>query len=152
MIRPILLWPDPVLRQPAATVTAFDPDLAELIDDLFATMYDAPGRGLAAPQVGVLSRVCVVDAHWKTAEPRPVAMVNPEVLWRSETLVARDEACLSIPDQPRRVARPDSLVVAWVTARGEPREGRFSGAEATCVQHELDHLDGRVILDHAVAP
>ena len=122
---------------------------ATLIEDLFDTVYHAKGRGLAAPQVGVLQRVFVVDVSWKDAAPAPWAFVNPVVTAESrEDMRSMDEQCLSIPDLPMPVLRPYRIDLRWQTPEGETREGRFEGSAARCILHELDHLDGRVILDH----
>jgi peptide deformylase len=125
-----------------------DDALRRLIADMFETMYDAPGVGLAAPQLGVDARVLVMDCAEKEAPPEPVAMINPEVLDASEALNEHEEGCLSIPDVFGAVTRPAQVRVAWTDERGERREGAFEGLWATCVQHEIDHLDGRLFIDH----
>ncbi|MEM1302361.1 MAG: peptide deformylase [Pseudomonadota bacterium] len=151
-LRDIVLHPDPRLAQRCAPVAEFDDDLAEFVSDLFDTMYAAPGRGLAAPQVGVLSRVFVMDATWKDAADdgtgQPIALINPRITWSSSDLAVLEEGCLSIPDTPRRVARPDKVRAVWQDLRGDWMEAGFDGFAAAVVQHELDHLDGRLILDH----
>lgn len=152
MIRPILIHPDPVLAEVARPVTSFDDTTAGLIRDLFETMYDAPGRGLAAPQIGVLQRVFVMDAGWKTGTPTPQVFLNPMITATSEAIAVAEEGCLSIPGQPRRVARPAEITLEWCDEHGQPHMGRFTGFEAACIQHEADHLDGRLILDHPAVP
>lgn len=150
-LRSILFHPDPRLAQVCAPVTVFDAELADLIADMFDTMYAAYGRGLAAPQVGVLQRLFVMDATWKNGAGDPTVMVNPVITGASDVFSTLEEGCLSIPDTPRRVARPDWVAVAWQDAAGEHHAGRFDGFEAACIQHEADHLDGRLILDHPEA-
>ncbi len=151
MIRPIVMDPDARLRQLCAPVLEVDGAVQGLIRDMFDTMYDAPGRGLAAPQVGVLSRVFVMDATWKEAAPAPMVFVNPEILWRSGEMQVNAEGCLSIPDRPVEVARPARIEVMWLDETGAQRRGAFDGFEAACICHETDHLDGVLILDHEAA-
>ena len=145
-LRPILLWPDPRLAQACAPVDSPDP---ALIADLLDTMYHAGGRGLAAPQVGVLRRVFVVDVTWKEGPPTPCAFVNPVVIDESrDDLRSLDEQCLSIPDLPMPVLRPHRIALRWQSPDGAAMTADFEGIAARCILHELDHLDGRVILDH----
>lgn len=148
MIRPILTHPDPVLRQVCAPILDID---QSLIADMFETMYAARGRGLAAPQVGVLQRVFVIDTTWKDGDRTPMAFVNPEILSQAGEQV-NEEGCLSIPDTPRRVTRPQEIAVMWLDETGQQRRGSFEGFTAACICHEMDHLDGRLILDHPEAP
>ncbi len=147
-LREIVLYPDPRLAEICAPVLEVDQDL---IRDMFATMYAAPGRGLAAPQVGVMHRVFVMDASWKEGAPTPMAFVNPELL-SAEGAQVNEEGCLSIPDTPRRVERPAKIEVMWLDQTGAQKRGAFEGFEAACIAHEMDHLDGRLILDHPEAP
>ena len=148
-LRPILIHPDPRLRKPCEPVTAITPELLALADDMFVTMYDAPGIGLAAPQVGVNRRLIVMDCV-KDPEvaPRPMALFNPEVVWSSEARSTYEEGCLSIPDQFAEVERPAEVRVRWLDRDGALREAHFAGLEATCVQHEIDHLDGKLFIDY----
>ncbi len=146
-VRPILRWPDPRLH------TVCDPvgqgeDLSGLISDMFDTMYDAPGRGLAAPQVGVMKRLFVIDVTWKEGPCSPVVFINPRLLETSRTSSECEEGCLSIPGITTLVARPDWIVMAFCDAGGRQHARRFDGAEARCAQHELDHLNGIVTLQH----
>ncbi|QIE57090.1 peptide deformylase [Pikeienuella piscinae] len=146
-ILPILIHPDPRLKRVCDPVA--DPaSVAGLIEDMFQTMYDAPGIGLAAAQVGVNARVLVMDCAGKEEEPDPVAMINPEILEISEEMNEHEEGCLSIPEQYAMVARPAEVVVRWTTPSHGTDERRFDGLRATCVQHEIDHLDGRLFIDH----
>ena len=147
MIRPIVQIPDPVLREVAAPVAAFDEGLRDLARDMLETMYEAPGRGLAAPQVGLPVRLFVMDVAWKDGEPEPMVFVNPEVLGTSEDRVTREEGCLSIPGRVSRVSRPAEVALRWQDLAGEWQEDTFDGFAATCVQHELDHLDGVLCID-----
>lgn len=148
MIRPILRHPDPLLRRRCAPVGERLEEARGLAADLLDTMYDAPGRGLAAPQIGALLRLFVVDAGWREGPRAPQVFLDPRIVAASREVAAGVEACLSIPDEPRRVTRPSWVVLRWTDLEGNPREGRFEGAWAVCVQHEADHLDGRLILDH----
>ncbi|SEM75133.1 peptide deformylase [Loktanella fryxellensis] len=149
-MRPILTDPDPALRTVCAPVTAFDTDLAVLAAEMLDVMYAAPGRGLAAPQIGVLSRVFVMDADWKTGTPAPQVFVNPQIVASGETLVACDEACLSIPGRTVSVTRPGQVTLRWQGLDGAVAERVFDGVEAVIVQHERDHLDGVLCTDLGV--
>lgn len=145
-LRRILLWPDARLRQVCAPVT----DVASvegLVGDLFETMYDAPGRGLAAPQIGVLQRVFVMDVGWKEGEMRPRACINPQVVESSDTMVVNQEGCLSIPGVLASVTRPAQIVLRYLDLAGVQQQETLDGFEAICAQHELDHLDGLVTFD-----
>ncbi len=147
MIRPIVQVPDPVLREMAAPVEAFDDGLRALAQDMLETMYEAPGRGLAAPQIGLGLRLFVMDVAWKEGEPEPYVFVNPVVVEASDERVTREEGCLSIPGRTSRVTRPAEVALRWQDLDGAEREGRFDGFAATCVQHEIDHLDGVLCID-----
>ena len=147
MIRPVLAHPDPVLRVVCRPVTG---DATALARDMLDTMYAAPGRGLAAPQVGVTERLFVMDATWKDGLPDPRVFANPAIVAREGRQV-NEEACLSIPGVPRRVARPERIVLEWDGARGTRRREAFEGFAAACIAHEMDHLDGVLILDHPAA-
>jgi peptide deformylase len=145
MLLPILRWPDPRLSQPCAPAV-LDDDLRQLAADMLATMYAAPGRGLAAPQVGRLVRMFVMDVAWKTGEPAPLVFVNPVVELFGER-VAGPEGCLSIPGPVTEVERAAQVRVRWTDVQGAARDGLFDGFAAVCVQHEHDHLDGILTLD-----
>ncbi|MDA7551888.1 peptide deformylase, partial [Rhodobacteraceae bacterium] len=120
-----------------------------LADDMLDTMYDAPGVGLAAPQIGVLSRVIVLDCDKEDGvPPKPVVMFNPEVVARSEETNVYEEGCLSIPDQFAEVTRPKEVEVRWIDRDGNEQTAGFDGLWATCVQHEIDHLNGKLFIDH----
>ncbi|MGR3271972.1 peptide deformylase [Thalassococcus profundi] len=149
MKRPILLHPDPRLKKVCAPVPDLTDELRALASDMLETMYDAPGIGLAAPQVGVMSRLIVLDCvKEEGATPRPLVMFNPEVLESSADRNVYEEGCLSIPDQYADVERPAEVRVAWIDETGTPREEDFDGLWATCVQHEIDHLDGKLFIDY----
>ena len=151
-LRTILIHPDPRLKKVAEPVARITPEIEALADDMLATMYDAPGVGLAAPQVGVLSRIFVMDAtRDPDAEKRPMVLINPEVVWTSEALNTYDEGCLSIPDQYADVTRPAEVRMRWTGLDGKTHEEEFDGLWATCAQHELDHLDGVLFIDHLSA-
>ncbi len=151
-VRSILLHPDPRLKKPAEAVADLSDPLRALADDMLATMYEAPGIGLAGPQVGVGKRVIVMDCVKEEGAPRrPMQMFNPEVVAASDELSVYEEGCLSIPDQYAEVTRPAEVTVRWIDRDGSPREETFEGLWATCVQHEIDHLDGRLFIDHLSA-
>lgn len=155
MRRPILIHPDPRLKKVCDAIPVVDDAMRALVDDMFETMYDAPGIGLAAPQVGVSSRVIVMDCSPRTAAegeppppPEPVALLNPEVVWASDVLSEHEEGCLSIPDIYANVTRPEQVHVRFLTRDGAEETREFSGIWATCVQHEIDHLDGKLFIDY----
>lgn len=146
-ILPILRFPDPCLRRPALPVARVDDEIRQLAADMLATMYAAPGRGLAAPQVGVLRRIFVTDVSWKEGTPAPRVFINPVILDASEEMAVRVEGCLSIPGIDCPVARPAEVTLQWQDETGAMLTARMRGIEATCVQHELDHLNGRLCID-----
>ncbi|GAB5446909.1 peptide deformylase [Gymnodinialimonas sp.] len=146
---PILLHPDPLLKKVAAPVADVTDELRTLADKMLSTMYEAPGIGLAAPQVGVLSRLIVLDCIKGDEDtPRPLAMLNPEVIASSDELNTYDEGCLSIPDIFADVTRPEVVTVRWMDLNGAEQEETFDGLWATCVQHEIDHLEGKLFIDY----
>jgi len=147
-IRSILIHPDPRLRKLCSPIDAVDGAVRRLADDLFETMYDAPGIGLAAPQVGMMTRLFVIDCAPKSEARVPLAMINPEILWVSEETNTYDEGCLSIPDQYEDVTRPAEVRMRWLDLEGNSQEQQFNGLQATCVQHELDHLNGKLFIDY----
>ncbi|MBE2274877.1 MAG: peptide deformylase [Rhodobacteraceae bacterium] len=146
MILSILRWPDPVLTAPCAPATLSD-DLARLAADMLDTMYAAPGRGLAAPQVGRLLRLFVMDAGWPDGRPDPRVLVNPRILWRGPLRATGPEGCLSIPGPTVLVERATELRLGWTTLDGRAEQETFTGFAAICAQHEYDHLDGILTLD-----
>jgi len=149
MKRPIIIHPDPRLKKVCAPVPDLSDDLRALADDMLETMYDAPGIGLAAPQVGVLSRLLVMDCIKNEAEaPRPTVMFNPEVVASSDEKNVYEEGCLSIPEEFAEVTRPAAVDVRWIDRDGKERQETFEALWATCVQHEIDHLNGRLFIDY----
>jgi peptide deformylase len=151
-LRPILIHPDPRLKKVAEPIARITPEIETLAADMLATMYEAPGIGLAAPQIGIAARIFVMDAtRDPDAEPAPVVMVNPRITWTSEGLNTYDEGCLSIPDQYAEVTRPAELRMEWLGLDGKTQTREFDGLWATCAQHELDHLDGILFIDHLSA-
>jgi peptide deformylase len=152
-ILPIVCIPDPILRETSTPVETFDADLRTLIADMFETMYDAPGIGLAAVQVGVPKRLLVIDLQeGEDEESKPVkdprVFINPEILEESDTFVPYKEGCLSIPDQYADVLRPDRVRAKWQDADGKWHEDDIDGLLAVCLQHEIDHLNGVLFIDH----
>ena len=152
-IRPIFETPHPVLRQISKPVETFDEDLKTLVADMFETMYDAPGIGLAAVQVGEPIRLLVIDLQEpeeEDAEPvrDPKVFVNPEILWTSDHDIPYTEGCLSVPEQYAEVMRPDRIRARWQDVEGKPREQEIDGLLAVCLQHEMDHLNGVLFIDH----
>jgi len=152
-IRPIIEAPDPLLRQISSPVEAITPEMQTLIDDMFETMYAAPGIGLAAIQVGVPKRILVIDLQdpeEEGGEPvrKPMVFINPEILRSSETERPYNEGCLSVPDQYAEVERPDSIRARWLDRDGKVHEEELEGMLATCLQHEMDHLEGVLFIDY----
>ena len=149
MIRPILLHPDPRLKKRAEEIGTPGAEHRKLAEDMLATMYEAPGIGLAAPQVGVLQRMLVMDCvKDEDAAPRPMVLIDPVIVGASDETAIFDEGCLSIPEHYAEVERPAEVMVRWTTLDGGTAEERFGGIWATCVQHEIDHLNGVLFIDH----
>jgi peptide deformylase len=149
MKRPILIHPDPRLKKVCPPVSEVTDEVRALADDMLETMYDAPGIGLAAPQVGVLTRLIVLDCVKEEGEaPRPIVMINPEVVAVSDEVNTYEEGCLSIPDQYAEVTRPAEVELRWTDVDGHERREGFGGLWATCVQHEIDHLNGKLFIDY----
>lgn len=150
-LREIVTWPDARLSTRCDPVDEITAEIRAQAEDMLETMYAAPGRGLAAPQIGVLNRMFVTDVSWKEGRPDPQVFINPEILQASETLVDGDEGCLSIPGVTMRITRPDSVHLVWTSLEGARISQVFTGFAAACVQHELDHLNGIVTLDRLSA-
>ena len=147
--RSILLHPDPRLKSVANPVASVDTELRALANDMLETMYDAPGIGLAAPQVGVMQRLLVMDCvKDEMAAAEPMVLINPSIIAVSEDTSVYDEGCLSIPDQYAEVERPASVKVEWMDLDGKTVQETFDGLWATCVQHEIDHLNGKLFIDY----
>ena len=148
-LRNILIHPDPRLKAVADPVAEIDDTVRRLADDMLETMYDAPGIGLAAPQIGVGKRLLVMDCVKEEGEaPRPMVLINPEVTWSSDDRSTYEEGCLSIPDQYAEVERPSEVEVSWLGLDGEQHSEHFDELWATCVQHEIDHLNGKLFIDY----
>jgi peptide deformylase len=152
-IRPIVEVPDPLLRQISTPVEKVDDEVRALIADMFETMYDAPGIGLAAIQVGVPKRILVIDLQEPAEEggepvKDPRVFINPEIVESSEQEVPYTEGCLSVPDQYAEVDRPDRIRARWLDENGKKHEEVIEGLLATCLQHEMDHLEGILFIDH----
>jgi len=149
MIRPILIHPDPRLKKVCEPVEDITDALRTLADDMLATMYDAPGVGLAGPQVGVLQRMIVLDCVKEEGEvSRPLVMFNPRIVAASDETNVYEEGCLSIPDQYAEVTRPKIVDVEWMDRDGNLQTETFDDLWATCVQHEIDHLEGKLFIDY----
>ncbi|HKS89344.1 MAG TPA: peptide deformylase [Stellaceae bacterium] len=148
---PIITAPDPRLKVKAKPVAAVDAEVRRLMDDMVETMYRAIGIGLAAPQVGVARRVLVVDVAREGEEPQPMRIANPEILWRSDELTTANEGCLSLPEHYADVERPAAIRLRYLDHENEIRELEATGLLATCIQHEMDHLDGVLFVDHISA-
>ena len=147
-ILPILIAPDRRLKKVSAPVAAVDDGIRRLMDDMLETMYAAPGIGLAAPQVGRLQRVIVADVARSDEEPQPVRMANPEIVDISDEMLVHEEGCLSLPEHYADVARPDRVRISYIDHSNRRREEEFEGILSTCLQHEIDHLDGILFVDH----
>jgi peptide deformylase len=148
---PIITAPDPRLKVKSKPVAKVDAEIRRLMDDMLETMYAAPGIGLAAAQVGVAKRVLVVDTAREGAKPNPVCLANPEILWASDELASVEEGCLSLPEQYAPVERPVRCRVRFLDRDNEVRELEAEGLLATCIQHEIDHLEGTLFVDHLSA-
>ena len=148
-LRSILLHPDPRLKKVCDPIDSVTPEIGKLAEDMLETMYEAPGIGLAAPQIGVMQRLFVMDCvkDEDTAQ-QPMVLINPEILWSSEERKSYEEGCLSIPDQFAEVSRPASVRMRWLGLDGKTHEEEFDQLWATCAQHELDHLNGKLFIDY----
>ena len=147
-ILPIIIAPDPRLKKKAETVEAVDTEIGELMANMLETMYLAPGIGLAAPQIGILKRVIVLDITKGKGPPDPICMANPEITWRSDEEVTYEEGCLSLPEQFDQVTRPAKIRVSFLNKENMQEECEADGLLATCIQHEMDHLTGTLFVDH----
>ena len=147
-ILPIIWAPDPRLKVVSQPVGTVDDGIRALMEDMLATMYDEPGIGLSAIQIGVPKRVVVVDVAREGEEPRPMRFVNPEIVWESDTIVGWEEGCLSLPDHYAEVERPEAIRLRYLDEHGQPGELEADGILSRCLQHEIDHLDGILFVDH----
>lgn len=146
-LMPILIFPNRRLRKVAKPVNEISGKLDYLIASMFKTMYDAPGIGLAAPQVGISERIIVADCSGKDEEPRPIAFLNPEVVDESSERISHEEGCLSLPGQFAEVTRPERVTISWLNLEGKRLKCEFGGLWSRCLQHEIDHLDGILFID-----
>jgi peptide deformylase len=147
-ILPIITAPDPRLKVKAKAVARVDPRVRRLMADMLETMYKAPGIGLAAPQVGQALRVIVVDCAREGEKPQPVKLANPTIVWTADEVITVNEGCLSLPEHYADVARPAEIKVRYLDEENEIRELHAKGLLATCIQHEMDHLEGVLFVDH----
>jgi peptide deformylase len=155
-ILPIILSPDPLLKQKSSTVEVIDDNIKTLIKDMFDTMYASNGIGLAAVQVGILKRIIVVDTEWGSpryakedeSSGNPLTLINPRIIDSSEEVRSYDEGCLSFPAQYSSVTRPDTITVEYQDIDGTTQKLHADGLLATCIQHEIDHINGVVFVDH----
>lgn len=147
-ILPVIIAPDARLKVKSALVERVDAEVRKLMDDMLETMYAAPGLGLSAVQVGVPKRVIVVDLARRGDAPAPLRLVNPELVWASDEMMTNEEGCLSLPDQYAEVTRPAAVEIRYLDDENQRRELRTEGMLATCIQHEMDHLEGVLFVDH----
>ena len=147
-ILPIIVAPDPRLKLRAKPVSRVDSRVRRLMDDMLETMYEAPGIGLAAPQVGQALKIIVVDCARDGEKPQPLRIANPEILWASDELLTVNEGCLSLPEHYADVERPTAIKLRYLDEQNEIRELDAKGLLATCIQHEMDHLEGVLFVDH----
>lgn len=149
MKKMILFHPDPRLKKICAPVTFITDDLRKIANDMLETMYEAPGIGLAAPQIGFLQRLIVMDCvKEEDADPAPMVMFNPEIIESSQETAVYEEGCLSIPNHYAEVTRPKEVEVKWIDTEGVEQKQWFDGLWSTCVQHEIDHLNGKLFIDY----
>ncbi len=144
----IIVAPDPRLKLKCDPVIEVTERHRKILGDMLETMYEAPGIGLAAPQIGVTERMIVVDVSKNDTEPMPYQMINPEITWASEEMFKYEEGCLSLPEQYAEVTRPEEIHLTYVDLAGQPQRLEASDILATCIQHEMDHLDGVLFVDH----
>ena len=147
-LRKILTEPNKILRQKSIPVEGVDKDMQKLMDDMLETMYAAPGIGLAAIQVGVPKRIIVLDIQQKEGKKNPLFFVNPEITNKSKNLSTYEEGCLSVPGQFAEIERPDKCHIKYLDYYGQPQEIKAQGMLATCIQHEMDHLEGILFIDY----
>lgn len=147
-IKPLIILPDPLLRQQSKPIEQVDAEITRLADDMLETMYDAPGIGLAAIQIGVPRRMLVIDISREDEDRKPIVFINPEILTVSDDVSTYEEGCLSIPDYYAEVERPAALTLAYIDRDGKKQTLEADGLLATCLQHEIDHLNGVLFIDH----
>ncbi len=148
MIRKILIEPDPILRKKCSNLEIVNDDVRKLMDQMLATMYNAPGIGLAAIQIGILKRVVVIDISKDQEKKNPIFLVNPVILNKSKSTSVYEEGCLSLPGQFAEIERPAECIIKYIDYNGKEKKLEAKGLLATCVQHEVDHLDGILFIDY----
>jgi len=147
-IKPLIILPDPVLRQLSQPVETVDAEIRRLADDMLDTMYDAPGIGLAAIQIGIPRQMLVIDVSKDGEEKQPLVFINPKILTTSDEPSVYEEGCLSIPDYYAEVERPAAITIEYIDLEGKKLTAKVDGLLATCLQHEIDHLNGVLFIDH----
>ncbi|MDI7862181.1 peptide deformylase [Rhizobiaceae bacterium n13] len=147
-IKPLIILPDPLLRQVSQPFERVDSDVTRLADDMLETMYDAPGIGLAAVQIGVPRRLLVIDVSKEGEDKKPLVVINPEIVASSDQRSVYEEGCLSIPDYYAEVERPAAITLNFLDREGKQQTIEADGLLATCLQHEIDHLNGVLFIDH----
>ncbi len=147
-IKPLIILPDPILRQVSKPIETIDGEVKKLADDMLETMYDAPGIGLAAIQIGVARRMLVLDVSKEGEDKKPLVFINPEIVASSDARSVYEEGCLSIPDYYAEVERPAGITVRHLDREGKEQVTEADGLLATCLQHEIDHLNGVLFIDH----
>ena len=148
MLKKILIEPDPILRQKCEPLEKIDTNTKKLMDDMLETMYAAPGIGLAAIQIGILKRIVVIDISKDKEDKKPIFMVNPKIISTSKTTSVYEEGCLSLPGQFAEIERPAKCQIEFIDFNGKKKELNANGLLATCIQHEIDHLDGVLFIDY----
>tara|TARA_A100001011_G_scaffold400469_1_gene515252 strand:+ start:1768 stop:2289 length:522 start_codon:yes stop_codon:yes gene_type:complete len=148
MLKKILVEPDPILRKKCEAIEKVDTVTKNLMDDMLETMYAAPGIGLAAIQIGILKRLVVIDISKEEEKRQPLFLVNPEIIYRSKKTSVYEEGCLSLPGQFAEVERPSECTIKYIDYYGKEKELKADGLLATCIQHEIDHLNGILFIDY----
>jgi len=148
MLRKILIEPDPILRKKCEPLEKVDKEIQKLMDDMLETMYAAPGIGLAAIQVGILKRLVVIDISKAEEKKNPIFLINPQIIHKSKKTSVYEEGCLSLPGQFAEIERPAECTLKYVDYNGREKELKAEGLLATCVQHEVDHLNGILFIDY----
>ena len=147
-IRNIIIEPDPILRKKSTTLETVDDSIRKILDDMLQTMYNAPGIGLAAVQIGILKRLIVIDVSKKEEEKKPLFLINPEITYQSEETSIYEEGCLSLPGHFAEIERPAKCKINYINYHGKKAELKAEGLLSTCVQHEIDHLNGILFIDY----
>ena len=146
--RKIVIEPDPILRQKSESLEKVDDELRRLLDDMLETMYSAPGIGLAAVQIGILKRLIVIDISKENEKKNPLFLINPEIISKSKKTSIYEEGCLSLPGHFAEIERPAECQIKYIGYDGKKKEIKANGLLSTCIQHELDHLDGKLFIDY----